>query len=395
MAVTGEMRELDSVRRDWALLVALTALFAFGFAVYNGIFQNFARERLAMQPQGLGLLESLREIPGLLTAFTAGTLVALAEPRVAGIALAICGLGIGLTGQMGSYWPLVGITVFWSVGFHLWMSVQPAIVVSLAKADEGGRRLGQMAGVSAATTVAALGFTLLAKQWSPYSLLFLLAGASIVIGSVLGFRLSTHLHTQPRSRLVCRREYGLYYWLNFLEGCRRQIFMTFASFTLIAVYHTPVQTMLILALLNATSLALAAPLVGRWMDRFGERPLMSAYYCVLVLIFTGYATVRIPALLYAFYITDALLSSCAVGVTTYLNRIVRPGDLTPSLAMGLTMNHVAAVVVPVTGGYLWQYSGNYQIPFWIGVGLAVVSVLTALRLPDVQRSPAVAADTIV
>ena len=378
--------ELSSTRRDWRLLVTLTALFAFGFAVYNGIFQNFARERLAMRPDGLGMLESLREVPGLLTAFTAGTLVALAEPRVAGLALAVCGIGIGLTGQMGSYWPLVGVTVLWSVGFHLWMSVQPAITMSLSKADEGGRRLGQMAGISAATTVAALAFTVVAKQWAPYAALFLLAGVSIVFGAVLGFRLSTHGHTAPRSRLVYRREYRLYYWLNFLEGCRRQIFMTFASFTLIAVYRTPVQTMLILALLNATALALAAPIVGRWIDRIGERPLMTGYYLVLALVFTGYAVVGIPAILYALYVVDALLSSFAVGLTTYLNSIVRTGDLTPSLAMGLTMNHVAAVVVPVTGGILWQATGLYQIPFWIGVGIAIVSAGSALRLPLAARA---------
>ena len=81
------------------------------------------------------------------------------------------------------------------------------------------------------------------------------------------------------------------------------------------------------------------------------------------------------------YVTDALLSSFAVGLTTFLNRIARPGDLTPSLAMGLTMNHVAAVIVPVTGGYLWQTTGHYQIPFWIGVAIAVVSALSAMRLP--------------
>ena len=376
---------MRSVRRDWGVLVALTALFAFGFAVYNGIFQNFARERLGMEPHQLGLLESMREVPGLLTAFTAGTLVALAEPRVAGLALAICGLGIGLTGQMDSYWPLVGITVFWSVGFHLWMSVQPAITMALAKGEEGGRRLGQMAGVSAAATVLALAFTVFAKQSTSYSTLMLLAGASIAAAAFLGFTLSAHAHGQPRSRIVYRREYRLYYWLNFLEGCRRQIFMTFASFTLIAVYRTPVQTMLILALLNATALAMAAPMVGRWMDRLGERPLMTGYYSLLVIVFTGYATIRIPEVLYGLYVVDALLSSFAVGLTTYLNRIVRPGDLTPSLAMGLTMNHVAAVVVPVTGGFLWNSFGNYQIPFWMGIAIALISLASATRLPTVSR----------
>jgi len=372
---------VNSVRRDWAFLVAVTALFAFGFAVYNGIFQNFARERLGMEPNQLGLLESLREVPGLLTAFTAGTLVALAEPRLGAIALAICGLGIGATGQMGSYWPLVGVTVFWSVGFHLWMSVQPAITVALAKGEEGGRRLGQMAGVGAAATVAALATSVLIKQFAGYDALMLLAGAAICGAAFLGFFLSEHTHGQPRARIVYRREYRLYYWLNFLEGCRRQIFMTFASFTLIAVYHTPVQTMLILALLNATALVIAAPIVGRCMDRYGERPLMTAYYVLLTAVFSGYATVKIPDVLFALYVSDALLSSFGVGLTTYLNRIVRPGDLTPSLAMGLTMNHVAAVIVPVTGGILWHSSGNYQIPFWIGVGLAAISVASACRLP--------------
>ena len=376
---------MGTARREWGYLVALTALFAFGFAVYNGIFQNFARERLGMLPGELGLLESLREVPGLLTAFMAGTLVALAEPRVAGIALGICGVGFALTGQAGSYWPLVGMTVLWSVGFHLWMSVQPAIVISLAKAEEGGRRLGQMAAVSAVTTIVALAFTVFAKSFAGYSALFLLAGASVAMGGILGFRLSTHGHTEPRTRIVYRKEYRLYYWLNFLEGCRRQIFMTFASFTLIAVYRTPVQTMLILALCNAVALALAAPVVGRWMDRFGERPLMTGYYALLVLVFTGYATLRIPALLYGLYITDALLSSFAVGLTTYLNKIVQPGDLTPSLAMGLTMNHVAAVVIPVTGGLLWQASGLYQIPFWIGVAIAVLSIAAAIQLPATER----------
>src|SRR5688500_1424594 len=170
---------MGSVRRDWVLLVAVTALFAFGFAVYNGIFQNFARERLGMEPNQLGILESLREVPGLLTAFTAGTLVALAEPRLGAIALAICGLGIGATGQMGSYWPLVGVTVFWSVGFHLWMSVQPAITVALSRGEEGGRRLGQMAGVGAAATVAALVVSVLVKPFASYNALLLTAGAAI------------------------------------------------------------------------------------------------------------------------------------------------------------------------------------------------------------------------
>src|SRR5437868_5413677 len=112
--------EASLLKRDWKLFITLTALFSFGFAVYSGVFQNFLRDVLHAGPQMLGNLESTREIPGLLAALMAGTLVALAESRVAALGLAITAIGIGLSGSMGGYWPLVGITVFWSVGFHLY-----------------------------------------------------------------------------------------------------------------------------------------------------------------------------------------------------------------------------------------------------------------------------------
>ncbi|HLK54990.1 MAG TPA: hypothetical protein VKU00_00410, partial [Chthonomonadaceae bacterium] len=77
------------LRRDWRLFGALTFLFAFGFAVYSGVFQNYLRDVLHASPLTLGNLESLREIPGLLAALMAGTLVALAEARIAGLGLFI------------------------------------------------------------------------------------------------------------------------------------------------------------------------------------------------------------------------------------------------------------------------------------------------------------------
>src|SRR5579872_4715750 len=90
----------ESLRRDRALFTSLTFLFSFGFAVYSGVFQNFLRDVLHSEALQLGQLESLREIPGLLAAITAGTLVALSESRVAGLGLLITAIGIGLTGRM-------------------------------------------------------------------------------------------------------------------------------------------------------------------------------------------------------------------------------------------------------------------------------------------------------
>lgn len=369
-----------SLRRDWGLFGALTFCFAFGFAVYNGIFQNFIREVLHVSPSQLGVLESLRETPGLLTAPIAGTLVAFAEPRLAGLALLVCALGIGATGMAGSYWVLVGFNVWWSIGFHLWSSVSPSITLALAGGREGGRHLGRMSAIGSIAVLVALGSARLFKAYLSYKALFLIAGAMIGAAAILAFLLSSHAASGQRQPIILRREYSLYYVLTFLEGCRRQIFSTFASYVLILVYQTPVQTMLSLAFLNAALGVVAAPTVGRLVDRYGERRMLTLYYVLIACVFAGYATFRDLRLLYALFVTDSVLFSFSMGITVFLNRIVQKGELTPSLAMGTTMNHVAAVIMPVLGGTLWKMLDDYRIPFWIGFGVALLSLAAVQRL---------------
>jgi hypothetical protein len=129
------------LRRDWKLFTTLTFLFSFGFAIYIGVFQNFLRDVQGAGPLQLGSLESIRK-SRFLTAIMTGTLVALAESRVAGLGLIIAGIGVGLTGQMPDFALLVAVTVFWSIGFHLYASMAPVITLTLAKGQEGGRPLG-------------------------------------------------------------------------------------------------------------------------------------------------------------------------------------------------------------------------------------------------------------
>jgi len=371
---------LTGSRRDWQLFGAATFCYAFGFAVYNGLFQNFFREVLHGEPGQLGILESLREVPGLLTALTAGMLAMVAETRIGSLALLVSAAGIAATGFAPSYWPLVAITVFWSIGMHLWFSLSPAITLALAGGKEGGGHLGRMAGIGSVAVLAGLAATRAVKPYLDYRTLFVAAGILIFVA---GFLASFITHSQRPAngpRLLIRREYGLYYWLTFLEGCRRQIFSTFAPFVLIVVYRTRVETMLTLALVNAAVSTLAAPVIGRWIDRLGERRMLMFYYIALMAVFTGYAVIPRAGVLYGLYMLDNLLFAFSLALTTYLNGIVRPGDMTPTLTMGTTMNHVAAVVVPVTGGVLWKVMGDFRIPFWIGIGLLLVSLDAARRI---------------
>jgi predicted MFS family arabinose efflux permease len=381
---------VTTLQRDWKLFTALTFLFSFGFAVYGGCFQNFLRDRLHAGPLQLGELESLREIPGLMAAIMAGTLVALAESRVAGLGLLITAIGIGATGLMPGYSLLIAVTVFWSIGFHLWASVQSAITLMLARGQEGGRHLGRMSAVGSVATLAALGLATMMAKFVPklnYNVYFFLAGICIFLAALLCMQLSTHAAGAPRARIILRREYSLFYLLTFLEGCRRQIFSIFASFALILVYRVPLASMLALQFINAIMIAITAPAIGRLVDRRGERGPLTFYSIGLIVVFLGYASFRHVGTLYALFLIDNVLFSFGVGFATYLHRIVRRNELTPCLAMGTTMNHIAAVTVPIGGAWLWQHYHNYQLPFWVGVSIAAVSLLTTRWLPREAATP--------
>jgi len=370
--------------RDWSLLGAMQFLFMFGFMIYMGVFTNFFKDAMGTDPLKMGALESMREVPGLIAALMAGAVVALAESRVAVIGLAITGAGIAVTGMATGYWPLVGVTVFWSIGFHLWSTVSPSMVLALSSKLESGRRMGQMRSIGSIATIVALGLAAIAARspWKPpYGVYFGVGGVCIVAAAVLAAFLSPAVSHGARERFIFRREYGLYYWLMFLEGCRRQIFSIFALFTLITVYQAPLELILAISFLNAILTTVTSPRMGKYIDRVGERKPLTIYAAGIILIFLGYATIPNAIWLYVLYVVDNVLFTFSIGFNTYLHRIVRPGETTPCLAMGTTMNHVAAVSLPVIGAYIWKASGNYQIPFAIGVGLAILALISTRWLP--------------
>jgi predicted MFS family arabinose efflux permease len=82
------------------------------------------------------------------------------------------------------------------------------------------------------------------------------------------------------------------------------------------------------------------------------------------------------------YILDAILFNFAIAIRTYFHKIADPKDIAPSTAVGVTINHLAAVFLPALGGFLWMI--DYRIPFFVGAGLGVVSLLFAqcIRLPE-------------
>ncbi|MGI4790703.1 MAG: MFS transporter, partial [Janthinobacterium lividum] len=363
----------DPLPRDWRLFSAAVFLFGFGFAVYGAVFLNFITETLGVHAIQMGALESTREIPGLLAVGIAAVFARFAEARIAALCLCMSAAGVAATGFVHTYGELVLVTVFWSIFMHQWFTSSSAIPLALASGQDGGKHLGRMGAVGAGATILAFIMVHFLIGHVAYPFFFVTAAVFIFVGGLFLLPMSGASTTHNRPRLLFRREYGLFYGLTFLEGCRRQIFSTFALFALVEHWKVPVSQIALLMLLNAIASFLVAAPVGHLIDKIGERYSMTFYYAAIALTFAGYALVQRVIVLEGLWVVDSILFSFGVGITTYLNRIVRPGEMMPSLSMGQTMNHIAAVVIPVAGGLLWHRFG-YHAPFWCGVAAALVSL---------------------
>ena len=377
--------------RDLRLLAFTVFCVSFGFGAYFSTFNNFAVETLNLKPHQLGMLESLREMPGFLIVLVAALTMRVAEPILAAIALSLLAIGLGGYYVVDDIPSLILYSLIWSIGLHAWMPISPSMALSLADERSKGRRLGQLAAVGAFGTICGMGLVLLGGSIIGFRSIFIIAGLIVAAGAVSVSMISRDIGQKEKPRLVMKRRYSLYYALVFLEGCRKQVFITFAIFALVRNYGTPLRVVAALMIINNVMNVLLAPKVGRLIDRIGERRVLIFCYSALIPVFIGYALVKQPPVLYVLYCLDNLFFLGSIGLTTYLHKIADPADVMPSLAMGVSVNHAAAVIVPVTGGLLWTKLG-YPTTFFGGAAVVAISALTVLRMRI--RKPAEAGQSV-
>jgi MFS family permease len=352
-----------------------------GWATYSALFTNFVSQDLHIHPSQLGLVESLREIPGFLTVVLAAITVRMRESRVTSAALVILGIGLMGYSTASGMATLIAITMFGSIGFHLFMPLSSGLVLGQSGEHNRGQRMGQSSMVGAVGTLVGTG--LVFAFVIPLGLRgsFVPAGGMVLLGALSLFL----LHDQdaaPRVRIIIRRRYLLYYALTMLDGSRRQVFGTFAVFLLVRNYKVPVETITVLLLVNTVVTMICSLPIGRLIDRYGERKILVGNYLILVVLFSCYALVHTVFLLGTVFCIDNMLFVCGVAITTYLGKIAPRSEMTPSLAMGGTANHVAAVSVPFVGGILWDHFG-YQVTFFAGAATCIISIMVslAIRIP--------------
>jgi predicted MFS family arabinose efflux permease len=379
-------------RRIMQTVIISNLVLMFGFNVWRTVFNNLVVEDLGLGAGAVGAIQSIRELPGLM-GFLFVLMVSLlgSELRVMAANVLILGVGLILTGLAQGVLAVVLGTLVTSVGFHYFYSGSQAVTLQVNEQNETPTVLGRLSSLGALAAILATVGVFLAALALGNRQIMVVAGVVVVIAGLALPRMNVSrnydLEEQP-ARKSLRRDYWLFYALTFLMGTRRHVFTTFAIFLLVDVYGMKTSQTALLFLVNSVVSFVALPYVGRSIGRFGERRMLTLNFVCLIGIFIGYATIKEPMILIPLFIVDNLLFGFSLGINSYFQKIARiPQDITPNMSMGQSINHVAAVIIPVVGGILWEVF-DPAVPFLGGAVIAVVSLVLLQWMQVPARKPA-------
>ena len=379
------------------MLAAMSACLGFAMNAHNSIVTNYFEDILHFSGPQFGYITAIREVGGLILIFLSALLYRVSLQKLTAGAMIVLGLGyvfFSVAKGFNSVIPWVLITSF---GFHTVLQTQSSLGMNLTTQEKSGAILGRMSSfIQAGTFVAYLMiFITFFFGWLSYTPTFVILGVFAILGgfAIFGFH---HLHdgelrevAPKRERIVFRRAYRYYYWLNLFDGARQQIFFSFGLWVMVNRFHFDVPRIALLLMAATLPATVLTPRLGRWIDRRGERGTLSIVNLWYVFALVGFAlspNLWMAAFFYVIYNVITPLST--IGGATYLRKIAVPEDIASSLAMGVTILHATAVIVPVMAGIILNYTG-YRIPFFIACGFALINFVVTLRLdPASQRCAA-------
>lgn len=389
------------LRSPTAFLMVLAFINWLGFASWTALLNNFAKEAAGFSGSDIGILQSVREIPGFL-AFTAIILFwFMREQILAYLSLVTLGIGVAITGFYPTLGGLLLTTTVMSLGFHYYETAQQSLQLQLLPKAQAPRLLGRIAGASATAQLLAFGtIAVIWRVFQPgYIIVFVAAGSLVVVLSLIAWMAFPRFQgAVPQNKgFVLRRRYWLYYALTFMSGARRQIFMAFGGFLLVERFGYDVSATAMLLLATYGINTFMGPMLGNLVGRIGERATIQIENVSLILVFVGYALashghfagwgVFVAG---ALFIVDGVFFTLTLAQRTYFQKIADPADIAPTSAVAFTINHIAAVVLPVAFGLIWLR--DPAIVFYIGSGVATVSLTLAFLVP---RHPAPGSETVL
>ncbi|MFT6916457.1 MAG: hypothetical protein ACJAWL_002792 [Motiliproteus sp.] len=374
----------NSWRRPEVLLYLMAAAMPISFGVWQALLNNFAIERAAFTGVEMGVLQSLREVPGFLAFGAVLLLVFLREQTLALASLLLLGLGTALTGYFPSEVGLYCTTVLMSIGFHYYETINQSLSLQWFDKQQAAHKLGQLIAIRSFSGLIAFGLVWLALELFQIEmeLIYLMGGGITIAIALACWWAFPHFpeKVEQHKSLIMRRRYWLYYALTFMGGARRQIFVVFAGFLMVEKFGFSAADITLMFLANGALNMFFAPRIGKLIGRWGERKALTLEYMGLILVFSAYAFVTDPRIAVGLYVLDHLLFSLAIAQKTYLQKIADPKDMAATAGVAFSINHIAAVVLPALYGLLWIISP--AAVFLTGAAMGAISLVLARFVPS-------------
>ncbi len=369
----------------YRFLIVLTISSTIGLQAWRTLFNNFAVEVAGLEGVHIGVIQSVREIPGFLALLVVFMLLLIKEHRLSALSILCLGLGVSLTGLFPSYIGLIATTLLMSFGFHYYETTNQSLTLQHFDKTTSPYVFGKQRSYAAAANIGIGIVIFLLESFMSYRWLYLTIGGLIMGAAVWGFcqnPVDRDVALQHK-KMIFRRKYWLFYFLTFMAGARRQIFIAFSVFLMVKNFGFSVKEITLLFAINNLINYFLSPLIGKSIIRFGERKVLSLEYFSLIFIFIAYATVQSRVIIALLYILDHIFFNFAIAIRTYFQKIGDPQEIAPTMAVGFTINHIAAVVLPAVGGMLWML--DYRIPFIGGALMSMIS-LAAVQLIAIPKA---------
>ena len=381
------MQSLAHWKNPKTFLILISIVVPIAFSTWNALLNNFVIEKAAFTGADIGLLQSVREIPGFLAFTAVFILIFIREQKFMILSLVMLAVGVAITGFFPSVYGLLCTTLLMSIGFHYFETLKQSLSLQWLTKEEAPEMLGKLISIGALASLCTYGllWVLLEVVQLEFKWIYLIAGTIALMVTVfmwLSFP-NFESETPQTKKLVLRKRYWLYYALTFMSGARRQIFMVFAGFLMVEKFGYSAADITLLFLANYTFNWLFAKKIGRWIGVVGERKALMFEYIGLIFVFVGYALVQTSEMAAALYIIDHLFFALALAIKTYFQKIADPADMASTAGVAFTINHIAAVVIPVSFGLIWLVSP--AAVFYVGAAMAFISFLLSLNIPEAPQ----------
>jgi len=396
----------DTYRPDAKVgrFLSVLVLFGVSFGLYKGIQDNYLAEIISISRFERGIVEFLREIPGLLLMLILALMYRFADSKIFKIGVGIMAGGVAgllLTSASPSFMTKVFVVIFmvlFSTGEHIIMPVRATIAMDLAKREKAGASLGLSNSISQFGNIAGYFFVtvfffMLGKigfertDVFGYRIVFGISAALMVTAALVAVAIKETTLKSPRRRMYFAKKFYKFYMLEIFYGARKQVFLTFAPFVIIKEYGADPSIMSLLYAICAGFGMLCSPLIGKIIDKVGYKAVMVADTLILIVVCMMYGFAhRLFALNIAFivvcvnFVLDSIISIASMASNVYVQRISSNNEeFTATMSTGISVNHVISILIALLGGYIWEVTG-IEVLFSLSAFLGLLNSLYAATI---------------